>query len=90
MADPAMAPSDAGPAPARKAWTRRLARSWSKRGPPASTKTNDGAKATAAASRPPTRPAAAYPTTATVWTTGPGVIWPSATASRNWLAVIQW
>ena len=35
-------------------------------------------------------PEAAYPTTATVWTTGPGVIWPRATASRNCPADIQW
>ena len=27
---------------------------------------------------PPPKPAAAYPTTATVWTTGPGVTWPRA------------
>ncbi len=47
-------------------------------------------KATSAASSPPPTPAAAYPTTATVCTTGPGVIWPSATALRNWPAVIQW
>ena len=46
--------------------------------------------ATSAASSPPPTPAAAYPTTATVCTTGPGVTWPSATALRNWPAVIQW
>jgi len=58
--------------------------------PPPSTNANEGENATAAASSPPGSPAAAYPTAATVCTTGPGVIWPSATAFRNWLLVIQW
>ena len=51
---------------------------------------NDGLNAIAAATSPPATPNAAYPTTATVCTTGPGVICPSATASRNWADVIQW
>ena len=50
-------------------------------GPPPRTKMNDGVKAmTAAEDTADPRPAAAYPTTATVWTTGPGVIWPKRTA----------
>ena len=43
-----------------------------------------------AANTAPPSPAAAYPTTATVCTTGPGVICPSATALRNSVFVIQW
>ena len=49
MADPAMAPMTAGPAPVRNDVTVLFARIWSKRGPPTSTKTNDGVKATTVA-----------------------------------------
>jgi hypothetical protein len=51
---------------------------------------NEGEKGTAAASSPPAMPCAAYPTAATVATTGPGVTCPSATASRNRAELIQW
>ena len=80
----------AGPAPSRNARAVALVRSWAKWRAPTSTKMNDGLKATTAATTPPSSPAAAYPTTATVCTTGPGVIWPSATALRNCPPVIQW
>src|SRR5215472_10856787 len=72
IADPTMAPMAAGPAPSRKARTLTSARNWSKRRAPSRTNANDGLNATIAASTPPTRPAAAKPTTATVCTTGPG------------------
>src|SRR6266704_2195116 len=83
MAAPAIAPIAAGPAPVRKACTAALRRSRSKCRPAPRTTQNDGANATSEASSPPPTPAAAYPTTATVCTTGPGVTWPSATAVRN-------
>ncbi len=58
-AAPRIAPTAAAPAPSRNARARTSARRRSKRRAPASTKTNEGAKATAAASRPPPIPAAA-------------------------------
>ena len=57
MAEPAMAPIAAGPAPVRKDWTAGLARNRSKCRPPTRTKGNEGAKATTAASSPPPTPA---------------------------------
>ena len=53
-------------------------------------KTNDGANATGGGEHPAPESAGRVPTTATVWTTGPGVTWPRATALRNWAPVIQW
>ena len=58
--------------------------------PPIRIERNDGTNATAAARIAPPTPWAAYPTAATVATTGPGVTWPSATALRNCRPVIQW
>ena len=49
MAEPAIAPITAAPAPVRKAWTRVSARNRSKWGAPAMMKQNDGANATSAA-----------------------------------------
>ena len=57
--DPAMAPIEAAPAPVRKPWAHALVRRRSNRGPPTRMKTNDGAKATKAASSPPAMPEAA-------------------------------
>ncbi len=71
-----MAPIVAGPAPVRNVWASRLRRNAEKRLAPPRARTNDGANATKPANRPPPMPAAAEPTTATVCTTGPGVIWP--------------
>ena len=50
---------------------------------------NDGANAIADANSAPPSPAAAQPTIATVWTTGPGVSCPYATALANSASVIQ-
>jgi len=57
MAEPAMAPMAAGPAPSRKARAFALARSWSKRRAPSRTNAKDGPNATAEASSPPVSPA---------------------------------
>ena len=59
IADPAMAPITAGPAPVRNDCTETFVRIRSKRGPPTRTNTNDGANAMTAANRPPPTPAAA-------------------------------
>src|SRR5215472_12759310 len=88
-ADPKIAPIAAGPEPSRNAWGPWFVRIALKCRAPPRMKANDGVNATTEASRPPGRPAAAYPTTATVCTTGPGVTWPSATALRNCALVIQ-
>ena len=87
-AAPRIAPIAAGPAPARNA-VRVVARRRSRRLPPRRTNANDGAKATA---RPGDhrRAPRGVADGGHRRTTGPGVIWPSATALRNWLLVIQW
>jgi hypothetical protein len=57
--------------------------------PPSAIARNEGANAIPAASSAPPSPAAAQPTSATVWVTGPGVSCPNATAFRNSASVIQ-
>ena len=57
----------AGPAPSRNARAAVLLRSRPKRSPPSMIARNEGANAIAAASSAPPSPAAAQPTSATVW-----------------------
>ena len=58
-------------------------------GRPGNTKQNDGAKATRAASRPPPRLRRVADDRDGLDHRA-GVIWPRATALRNWALVIQW
>src|SRR5262249_1529953 len=85
----AMSPTAAAFTPSSAAAVHGERRSTGTSQPNAATVRNDGRKIANVAVTPPQNPATRYPTNVAVVNTGPGVTWPTDTASTNWRAVSQ-